>query len=192
MSLVETTAMTAAILTMQEQGIIKVVSPVFGQVLSPVFPVPKPDGSAPDPEASKIDAFAHFWSDFSYAFSPFSVISKVPWKVHQDKATILLLMPLWMTQPWFPRLLESLIATPVWFPAKDLLRLEHSPQEKPRLNDQLVLLGCKISGNPMLPKVFRKTLQSSSWTGGGQTLSPRTQREFEVEKLSGFTTDYCD
>uniref|UniRef100_T1J6I4 Fucolectin tachylectin-4 pentraxin-1 domain-containing protein n=1 Tax=Strigamia maritima TaxID=126957 RepID=T1J6I4_STRMM len=27
---------------------------------------------APDPEASKIDAFAHFWSDFSYAFPPFS------------------------------------------------------------------------------------------------------------------------
>uniref|UniRef100_T1J6W0 Reverse transcriptase domain-containing protein n=1 Tax=Strigamia maritima TaxID=126957 RepID=T1J6W0_STRMM len=45
MSLSETTAMTAAILAMQEQGIIKVVSPVFGQVLSPVFPVPKPDGS---------------------------------------------------------------------------------------------------------------------------------------------------
>uniref|UniRef100_T1IKJ9 Uncharacterized protein n=1 Tax=Strigamia maritima TaxID=126957 RepID=T1IKJ9_STRMM len=45
MSKLESDAMTVAILELQKSGIIEVVSPVADQYLSPVFPVPKPDGS---------------------------------------------------------------------------------------------------------------------------------------------------
>lgn len=65
----------------------------------------------PDPEAEGFNAFSIFWGDrVFYAFPPFAIILKVLRKVHRDEATGILIAPLWQAQPWFPVLLEMLMA----------------------------------------------------------------------------------
>ena len=61
----------------------------------------------PDPFASEIDAFTISWKDyFFYAFPPFSCIPKVLRKVLKEKATGILIVPWWPTQPWWARLMN--------------------------------------------------------------------------------------
>lgn len=68
-----------------------------------------------DPDAFAINAFTLDWSEFFfYSFPPISVILKTLRKIILDKATGILVVPLWETQPWFPvflRLLKSDIIT---------------------------------------------------------------------------------
>ena len=55
----------------------------------------------PDPKAKYIDAFSIVWSGFFYAFPPFCLASRCVQKIIQDKATGILVIPLWPTQPFF-------------------------------------------------------------------------------------------
>ncbi|XP_044585057.1 uncharacterized protein LOC123265399 [Cotesia glomerata] len=56
-----------------------------------------------DPEAYAFDAFTVSWSDWIfYAFPPFSIITKVIKKIKDDKAEVILVVPHWPTQVWFP------------------------------------------------------------------------------------------
>ena len=49
----------------------------------------------PEPGAWAVDAFTVSWGDLKcYAFPPFSVLGRVLWKVQQDKATGILVVPL--------------------------------------------------------------------------------------------------
>ena len=72
----------------------------------------------PDPNAVTIDAFSASWSQFSnlYAFPPFSIIMKYLQKISADSATGLLIVPVWPTQPWFPKIMRMLIDAPVVLP----------------------------------------------------------------------------
>ena len=72
----------------------------------------------PDPFASFSDAFTLNWSRFnlSYAFPPFILLSRVLAKIIQDKATVLLVFPLWPAQPWFPRI-KMLATRPIHHPS---------------------------------------------------------------------------
>lgn len=67
-----------------------------------------------DPEAVTIDAFTVSWSkEFGYAFPPFSLIPKVLQKAIADKAKMILVVPFWPAQPWFPVFSSLLIAEPL-------------------------------------------------------------------------------
>ena len=59
----------------------------------------------PDPGAAYIDAFTIDWKRFSngFAFPPFCLITRCLQKIVQDRATIILVVPLWPTQAWFSR-----------------------------------------------------------------------------------------
>lgn len=66
-----------------------------------------------DPYAWNIDAFTINWKDlFFYAFPPFSMLLKVLHKVRIDRATGIIIFPIWPSQPWYP-LLKSLIVSEV-------------------------------------------------------------------------------
>ena len=66
----------------------------------------------PDPEAVAID-----WREqYFYAFPPFSLINRVLQKVEQDQSQGIIIVPMWNTQVWFPRLLHLLIDFPVTLP----------------------------------------------------------------------------
>lgn len=77
----------------------------------------------PDPEAWLVDAFTVNWKNLRfYAFPPFSVILKTLKKIKDDKATGIVVVPYWPSQPWFPIFMKMLSGDPIFFnPSPDLL-----------------------------------------------------------------------
>lgn len=56
-----------------------------------------------DPDAYKVDAFTLNWSTLNfYAFPPFSVVSRMLQKIIDDKAEGIVVVPFWISQPWYP------------------------------------------------------------------------------------------
>ncbi|KAH9645108.1 hypothetical protein HF086_005653 [Spodoptera exigua] len=64
-----------------------------------------------DPYAWNIDAFTIKWNNlFFYAFPPFSMLLKVLHKIRTDKATGIIVYPIWPSQPWYPVLKALLVS----------------------------------------------------------------------------------
>ena len=120
----------------------------------------------PDPEAVRYDAFSSSWSDsYMYCFPPFSVLSRVLQKIQQQEATVLLVFPLWPTRPWFPRVLDLMIAPPVLLP-KHCLWLPQNPESAHPLALKLIMAAAKLSGKHSLSNKFQMTLPHSCYTPG--------------------------
>jgi hypothetical protein len=103
----------------------------------------------PDPESIATDAFSiENWGVWKfYAFPPFSVICVALQKVLKDKATGIIIVPNWPTQPWYPKLLKMLIKPPMFLSRK--MKLLTAPQDHTivhPLHAKLDLLACLISG----------------------------------------------
>ena len=65
------------------------------------------------PDAFALNAFLLNWSRFKeYAFPPFTLIARCLAKVRKEKAELVLVCPLWFSQPWFPLLLNLACDTP--------------------------------------------------------------------------------
>ena len=105
----------------------------------------------PDPGAVAIDAFSLSWKELNfYAFPPFSVLGRALQKIQMEKATGILVVPDWPTQPWYPVVQRLLCKPPVRLQGRHrLLRLPSQPQAiHPLLQKRhLNLLVCKISGD---------------------------------------------
>ena len=81
-------------------------------------------GWKPDPGASAVDALAQDWSKTKgYAFPPFCLIGRCLSKKKRERVPqIILITPLWHSQPWFAVLMEMITDTPLLLPAiMDLL-----------------------------------------------------------------------
>ena len=58
----------------------------------------------PDPDSYHVNAFSLCWLNLnSYIFPPFGIVGRVPAKLAQDRATALVIVSCWQTQPWFPQ-----------------------------------------------------------------------------------------
>ena len=122
----------------------------------------------PDPEAYAVDAFTLSWSGkLNYAFPPFSLIGRCLQKLHRDKATVLCILPLWPTRPWFPRALQLLADTPRLLPPR-CLQLPQDPTQEHRLAGKLVLAAMILSGLPSHNMAYRRNLLPSSCPLGGR------------------------
>ena len=67
----------------------------------------------PDPYCTQVDAFTLHWQSFyAYAFPPFILLSRVIAKTRRDRATVLLVCPLWPSKQWFLMIIQMLIAHP--------------------------------------------------------------------------------
>jgi hypothetical protein len=67
----------------------------------------------PQPNASAVNAFSLRWTDLhAYAFPPFTLIPRCLSKIKRERATIVLICPLWPAQTWFPLLLEMSVGLP--------------------------------------------------------------------------------
>ena len=95
----------------------------------------------PDPYAVGTDALQVPWTRWrGYAFPPFALISKVLRKVREERSTILLIAPVWESQPWYPTLLSMLVDFPTLLPIhKDLLTDTFGQHHPLMLVDQLQL-----------------------------------------------------
>ena len=117
----------------------------------------------PDPRARFIDAFSVNWNKFhkAYVFPPFSVIMKCLQKLCQDQAQAVFVTPLWPTQPWFPKLIQMLVAVPLLLPL-NVLNLPFNTTAVHRQHKNLRLMACHLSGISTRSETFQKKQLPSS------------------------------
>ncbi|XP_040285902.1 uncharacterized protein LOC120999096 [Bufo bufo] len=77
----------------------------------------------PDPLSVAVDTLLQDWSgQLAYAFPPFALIPRVLSQVRRQLADLVLIVPFWQAQSWFPQLLELLVEDPRLLPSfPDLL-----------------------------------------------------------------------
>ena len=86
----------------------------------------------PDPEARAVDAFFIVWDKHFYAFPPFALIDRCLQKITQEEAEGVIIVLIWSTQTYYPRLLSMVIQPPRRLPMKEnLLTLPRSQMSHP-------------------------------------------------------------
>ena len=102
----------------------------------------------PDPEAFNTDAFSLSWSHLKfYCFPPFSCISQCLQKILSEKATGLIIVPQWPTQPFYPILLRMTVGPPVRIPPKvSNLQMPGQPLLLSDISRRTAFLACLVSG----------------------------------------------
>ena len=115
----------------------------------------------PDPKAKSVDAFGVDWSTYYfYAFPPFSLISQCLQKIVSERATGVVIAPLWTTQVWYPKLTRLLVAPPLILPLH-MIHLPFRPEAVHRQEKTLRLMACLLSGDSLRQEVFQKSLSTS-------------------------------
>ena len=114
-----------------------------------------------EPAAYAINAFHMLWQHhLSYALPPFSLITRVLQKIQEEKATGLLLVPKWPTQPWWPKLMQMLIQLPIQLPRdRDTLFLPSNPQEPHPLHKNCVWFYVTCPEIPQWQRPFDDSYQ---------------------------------
>jgi hypothetical protein len=137
----------------------------------------------PDPEAIHIDAFTMDWTHLiAYAFPPFNMIPAVLHKTKAEKATLVLVAPLWSAQPWWPLLIDLLVDFPIFLGnSPRLLRDVSHPGAIHPLFPSLKLAVWPISGDNSKQQAFQQQLLTCSAT----VLRPQPPRLTTVPGLSG-------
>ena len=98
-----------------------------------------------------------------YAFPPFCMIPRTLHKITKEKASGILVVPDWPSQPWYPKLAKMLKNNPVLVSAREnLLSLPQNPEEKHRLRKSLRLIICEVSERDLETLDFRNKLQRLS------------------------------
>ena len=130
----------------------------------------------PDPEATYVDTFSISWENhFFYAFPPFSLIPCCLQKIEMEKAEGIMIVPLWPTQPWYSQLLHLIIEAPKTLPQQtSTLKMPGRDYENHPLIKKMILMACRLSGDPLKHKEFLKKLATSSSDHGDKELKSST------------------
>ena len=123
----------------------------------------------PDPFAMAVDAFTVNWAPFTpYIFAPFSLIGKIIQKIEMDQVQdIIIIIPLWTTQPWFSKMLRLLTCCPVILP-REPGNLTH-PGKKEHALKNMTLAACRLSASSTRTAAFHQQLRTSLCPLGGKT-----------------------
>ena len=135
----------------------------------------------PGPDAYHVNAFSLCWLNLnSYIFPPFSIVGRVLAKLAQDRATALVIVPCWQTQPWFPQFVRLVKpgTTPLLIPAhQHLLQLPGTNYQHP-IWDRLSLVAAILPGT------------SQQWDC--HLMLPRSSEHHGGSAHSQHTTHQCD
>ena len=127
----------------------------------------------PDPEAMAIDAFTLRWTGLNaYSNPPWSLVGRVLAQVHQQRADLVLVAPVWKTQPWFLRILDMCVNYPRIIPERHDLIVPTYPLSMPQIIPQLAVWN--ISGNDTQSNSFQMKLQNSCSHLGGRNPQDHT------------------
>jgi len=120
----------------------------------------------PDPEAVQVDAFLMDWkSETPYAFPPFCLISRCLGKIRKERATVVMITPVWHAQVWYPQLLEMLVELPLLLPPWPQILTSPRGQDHPMvMAGHLQLAAWKVSGETCKVQEFQSRLQRSCRT----------------------------
>jgi len=100
----------------------------------------------PDPASWAIDAFTLSWNSFYfYAFPPFILVIRALRKIVNEKATGVLVVPWWPSQPWFPLFIRLLISKPLILPPSHSLLSSPFREPHPKWRNLSLIVG-KLSG----------------------------------------------
>lgn len=105
----------------------------------------------PDPSSCWVDAFTLNWSSYQlcYAFPPFNLIGKVLAKTRDNNAELVIVVPDWKTQYWYPLLLQLTVANTSPLSLKKGKRALHLPFDLEAVHpiyNRLNLLCFRVSG----------------------------------------------
>ena len=131
----------------------------------------------PDPDAKLIDAFYMDWGPYLfYAFPPISMImiATCLQKITQDKATGVLIVPIWTTTPWFTGILNLLMDKSLILPQSNSLLTQPLNGDLHPLRHQLCLMACKVSG-----KAPKKIISNDFTAIILQSWSAGTQKQYQ-------------
>ena len=108
----------------------------------------------PDPFSVIVDAFSANWACLKfYAFPPFSMVLACVQKIRAEQATGVLVVPLWITQPWFPIVMRMLVQPPIVSPLNSLF-LSYQKETKHQQHKNLRMMACHLSGDITKSKAF--------------------------------------
>lgn len=100
-----------------------------------------------DPDALTIDSFTISWANTNfYAFPPFALLNRVIQKIIKDKATGVLVVPLWTAQPWYPLFQKLIVGPTILFKPNNKLLLSPFRDRHHPLARKLTLVAAKLSG----------------------------------------------
>ena len=119
-----------------------------------------------DPEAERTDAFSQNWSIARcYANPPWCLIPCCQSQARQQMVRVVIITPLWNSQPWFPTILRLKDFRCLLPTRADLVIL---PTDQELIMKQGVpdLVAWPISGNPSHHKEFMQRVQTSSYPPG--------------------------
>ena len=102
----------------------------------------------PDPQSSGTNALLQNWNfRFPYAFPPFCLIGQSLQKVNKHKNRMIIITPVWVSQPWYPLLLSMSIQNPILLPPNQNLLMNPMGEFHPLLlNSTLRLAAWLVSG----------------------------------------------
>lgn len=102
-----------------------------------------------DPDAFVTNAFTLSWSNLNfYAFPPFGIIAKVLQKIKNDKASGIVVVPLWSNQIWFPVFMKLLKGSYLEFHPNANLLLSSCRTRRHPLAFKLTLVAARLSAKP--------------------------------------------
>ena len=112
------------------------------------------------------DAFLQNWKGLKgYANPPWNLIGRVLMKVENQAAGLVLVAPVWPSQPWYPKLLSLLVSPLLRISLKKEVMIQVGEGPLPEIIPLLAMWN--ISGNTTCTREFLAKLQSSSWRHGG-------------------------
>ena len=115
----------------------------------------------PDLEAEATDAFTQSWSQIhGYANPPWCLILTALIKICWEEVRIVLVAPVWKTQPWYPLLLDMLTDVPCLLPHREDLVISLSEREFIMPTGVPQLAAWPLSGKSADRVAFQQKLHS--------------------------------
>ena len=115
----------------------------------------------PDPEAQGTDAFHQDWSQMrGFANPPWCLIARCLSQIKRQVPRVVMVIPLWPSQPWYPTILGMLEDFPRMLPAQENLVVLQTDQAFIMNQGAPVLVAWPISRNPLHQEEFCRGFKS--------------------------------
>ena len=115
----------------------------------------------PDPEAQGTDAFHQDWSQMrGFANPPWCLIARCLSQIKRQVPRVVMVTPLWPSQPWYPTILGMLEDFPRMLPAQENLVVLQTDQAFIMNQGAPVLVAWPISRNPLHQEEFCRGFKS--------------------------------